>query len=76
MVSMLVGGGPKYNKDKRKHKKKKKKRQKKKKKEKKKATKKDVDTTDRRKRENRWRPLKYKEDKTKVPLVVFGGRTF
>lgn len=27
-------------------------------------------------RENRWRPLKYKEDKTKVPLVVFGDGLF
>ena len=48
MVNMLVGGGPKYNKGKRKYKNHKKKRQKKKnKKEESRVTKKDVDTTDR-----------------------------
>ncbi|KAI7899414.1 uncharacterized protein BX663DRAFT_521661 [Cokeromyces recurvatus] len=25
---------------------------------------------------NKWRPIKYKEDKTKVPLIVFGSGMF
>ncbi|KAI7908326.1 uncharacterized protein BX663DRAFT_482514 [Cokeromyces recurvatus] len=66
MVNMLINGDTKYNRSRRN------KKRRKKKKRKKRPNKNDAI----KEKLNKWRPIKYKEDKTKVPLIVFGSGMF
>ncbi|KAI7900981.1 uncharacterized protein BX663DRAFT_438345, partial [Cokeromyces recurvatus] len=75
MTNMIINGGSKYNKAKRVKKKKRKKEEKRRKKKKNGdisfSCLNQVCT-----KQNKWKPIKYQQDSTKVPLIVFGSGMF